>query len=217
MEPIPAATVVVVRPGRDRVETLMLRRAAASRFAPGFLVFPGGVIEDGDPALAERWFGDPAEGSRACALRELHEETGLLLTASGLEPHPRRGSTGDLAFEPPPASRLVEIARWVAPEFLEVRFDAAFYAVGAPPGLEPVPDGIEVDEAWWASPREVLESSRTGAAPLMWPTLVTLERLAACPTVDEVLALRIPQLVPGEEEREVPVRGAWRRPEWGAP
>ena len=44
----PAATIVVARPGQGGVKVLMLRRSAASRFVPGFLVFPGGAIDPGD-------------------------------------------------------------------------------------------------------------------------------------------------------------------------
>ena len=207
--------MVVVREGSSGVEVLMLRRAAASRFAPGFLVFPGGVVDRGDAALAERLFGDRAEAPRACALRELYEETALLLTDRGVERRETRTALEGIAVVPPAPGRLVEIARWVAPEFLEVRFDAVFYAVRAPGDLDPVPDGVEVDRAWWSPPGDVLASSRAGEAPLMWPTLVTLERLAACRSVEDVLALRIRQLAPGEE-REAPVRGAWTRPEWRA-
>src|SRR2546430_7900299 len=81
----PAATIVVARPGvRGGVEVLALRRSPASRFAPGFVVFPGGVIEDGDAGLARRWVGREQDLARACALRELAEETGLVLTEHGL-------------------------------------------------------------------------------------------------------------------------------------
>lgn len=191
----------------------MLRRSAASRFAPGFLVFPGGVVEDRDGPLAERLFGDAGEIARACALRELYEETGLLLTASGLEVVTERPPLEERRLDPPAAGDLVEMARWVAPRTLEFRFDAIFFAVGAPPGLEPVPDGIEAAAAWWAVPEEILVESTRGESPLMWPTLVTLERLASASGVEDVLAMRIEQLEPGHEEREARVRGAWRRPE----
>jgi len=214
MDPRPAATVVVARPAEGGVEVLMLRRAEGSRFAPGFVVFPGGTTEPGDRALADRLFGDPSEELRACALRELFEETGLLPTAAGLELRRHRSPVADLDFDPPPPGRLREMARWVAPDFLEVRFDAVFFALEAPPGLEPVPDQVEVDRAWWAAPREVLLASRSGEAPLMWPTLVTLERLAEARSVADVLALRIEQIEPGREDREAGVRGEWRRPEW---
>lgn len=213
MDPRPAATVVVVRPGDAGVEVLVLRRSAASRFAPGFLVFPGGVVEERDRDLASRLFGDPGESARACAVRELHEETGLLLTASGLRTDPERRPLDERDVDPPAAHDLVEIARWLAPESLEVRFDAVFFALAAPLGLDPVPDGVEADASWWAVPEDVLLESTRGEPPLMWPTLVTLERLASASSVEEVLAMRIEQLDPGQEDRPARVRGAWRRPE----
>ncbi|HEX6262617.1 MAG TPA: NUDIX hydrolase [Actinomycetota bacterium] len=217
MEPRPAATVVVARPADPGVEVLVLRRSASSRFAPGFLVFPGGVVEERDVALAERLFGRPDEAPRACAVRELYEETSLLLARGGLEPHPDRPPLEGRAFDPPAREDLVEIARWVAPESLVERFDAIFYAIAAPRGLDPLPDHVEADDAWWADPEEVVVESTRGESPLMWPTLITLERLASVSSVEEVLSLRIEQLEPGLEERPARVRGAWRRPEGRRP
>jgi 8-oxo-dGTP pyrophosphatase MutT (NUDIX family) len=194
MEPRPAATVIVARSVNGDLEVLALRRADRSRFAPGFVVFPGGVIETEDQALAARLFGDPEEAPRACALRELYEEAGLLLTSGGPAARPPGPPIEVLAFEPPPVEALAEVARWVAPEFLEVRFDARFFASAAPPGLEPVADGTEIDRAWWAKPEDLLAEARTGEAPLMWPTLVTLGALTECRTVQDVLDLRIDQV-----------------------
>jgi 8-oxo-dGTP pyrophosphatase MutT (NUDIX family) len=48
MEPRPAATVIVARSAGEGIEVLALTRAPASQFAPGFVVFPGGVIEPKD-------------------------------------------------------------------------------------------------------------------------------------------------------------------------
>ncbi|HYZ10659.1 MAG TPA: MBL fold metallo-hydrolase [Actinomycetota bacterium] len=187
----PAATVVVARPAPGGIEVLMVRRGGVNRFAPGFVVFPGGVIDPGDRELAVRLFGRPDEEARACALRELYEETGLLLTAGGFRVRPvPRSAFADVASSRS-ASALVEIARWIAPVDLPVRFDAAFFAVAAPRGIDPSPDGVEADRAWWVPPAEAL--SRREEDPLMWPTLATLEALAECRTVDDVLALRIPQ------------------------
>lgn len=214
MEPRPAATVVVVRQADGGIEVLVERRSEGSRFAPGFVVFPGGLLEQGDDALALSWFGDATAGLRACALRELYEETGLLLTASGLRREPGRRSAREIRFDPPEPSALVNMARWVAPEFLEVRFDAWFFAVAAPKGLEVSADGVEIERVWWARPDEVLAASTRGEAPLMWPTLVTLEELADCSSVAEVLALRIEQRRPPEPGERTPgLRGAWQRPE----
>lgn len=196
MEPRAAATVVVARPHEDGVEVLALRRSAGSRFAPGFVVFPGGAIEPEDEHLALRLFGDAQEAARACALRELYEEAGLLLTTDGLEARPERAPIEDVDFVPPPTAALAEMARWIAPEQLEVRFDARFFSLGSPTGIEPTPDEVEVQQAWWARPIDLLEENRRGSAPLMWPTLVTLYRLAECRTVDEVLDLRVEQVPP---------------------
>jgi len=195
-EPRPAATVIVARQGEGRVEVLTLRRAPGSRFAPGFVVFPGGTVDEEDAALAVRLFADEDEAARACAVRELYEETGLLLTADGLAEAPPGGPFEGLGFRPPMPSRLVEVSRWVAPEFLEVRFDARFFAVAAPAGLRLVPDGVEIAEARWVGPASVLSENAAGEAPLMWPTLVMLEALARCRMVEEVLALEVRQVAP---------------------
>jgi 8-oxo-dGTP pyrophosphatase MutT (NUDIX family) len=212
VEPRPAATVVVARPAEAGVEVLVLRRSSASRFAPGFVVFPGGLVEPGDPQLADRWWGAPGEADRACAVRELYEETGLLLTAGGPEVRRSRELIEEVAFEPAPLDALVEQARWVAPEILEVRFDAAFFSTAVPAGTEVIPDEVEIERAWWARPEAVLRASHAGDAPLMWPTLVTLEALADCASVEDVLALRVDQIEPGREDRAARVRGAWTRP-----
>jgi glyoxylase-like metal-dependent hydrolase (beta-lactamase superfamily II)/8-oxo-dGTP pyrophosphatase MutT (NUDIX family) len=183
---------VVTRPADDGVEVLVVRRGPENRFGPGFVVFPGGVVEPGDRDLAVRLFGRADEETRACALRELYEETGLLLTAQGfrVEATPR-AALQEVRFSGPAAGKLVEIARWVAPEDLPVRFDAVFFAVGAPRDLQPSPDGVEADRAWWARPGDILAGRDDD--PLMWPTLATLEALSACRSVQDVLDVRIRQ------------------------
>jgi len=221
MDPRPAATVILARPAprggaggwspepkdavdprastppTDRaVEVLALRRAGTAAFLPGFVVFPGGAIDRADDELAARLFGDPHEAARACALRELYEEAGVLLTSSGPVSRPPDGPMSSMRFDPPTPAALPEVARWVAPESLEVRFDARFYATGAPEDLEPTPDGSEIEAAWWARPLDLLEAATRGDAPLMWPTRVTLEALGRCTTVADVLSLRVDQVPP---------------------
>jgi hypothetical protein len=100
-----------------------------------------------------------------------------------------------VSADPPSPTEVPEIARWIAPEFLEVRFDATFFAVGAPPGLMARPDEVEVDLAWWASPADVLREHDLWES-LMWPTYVTLRELAGCATVQDVLSLRMEQVAP---------------------
>ncbi|MGH2661896.1 MAG: NUDIX hydrolase [Actinomycetota bacterium] len=196
MEPRPAATVIVARSEGDRVQVLALRRSETTRFLPGHVVFPGGAIEPGDRALAVRLFGDAAEVARACAVRELHEEAGVLLTADGPVARRPEEPIEAIRFDPPPSGVLVEVARWVAPEFFETRYDARFFATAAPPGLRVTPDGEEIVEAWWARPSDILEAANRGGASIIWPTLVTLNALARCRSVEDVLALRVEQVSP---------------------
>src|SRR5687768_2756632 len=85
-EPIPAATLVVVREsaaGRPP-ELLMVERAAGMAFAGGALVFPGGRIDEADRRAAAR-FGLSDGAARIAAIRETIEETAV---AVGIEPLP---------------------------------------------------------------------------------------------------------------------------------
>jgi len=200
--PRPAATVVAARSGPDGVEVLVLRRASGSRFLPGFVVFPGGAIDPGDGELAARWFGTEAEAARACAVRELVEEAGLALTSAGLL-EAGRGGIDTVSAAPPRPETLAQISRWIAPEDVPVRFDARFFAVAAPGGVEPRPDGAEADRAWWARPGDILADFEAGRCQLPWPTMKTMEALSRCRSVEEVLALHVPQV----EDEEPPGAG----------
>lgn len=194
MEPREAATVIVARSDRAGVEVLVLTRAESVSFLPGFAVFPGGAIDPADQALAARLFDDPSETARACAVRELYEEAGVLLTRNGAMAMAPEAPIESIMFDPPPARRLVEIARWIAPETLDVRFDARFFAVAVPPGVEPAADGVEVSGARWASPQTVLHAVQRREEQVMWPTLVMLQALGACREVADVLELRVDQI-----------------------
>jgi len=195
-EPRPAATVIAARDAGDGVEVLVVKRSSESRFLPGYVVFPGGAVDPGDADFAVRWFGDADEATRACAIRELAEETGLALTSNGLEP---RGA-GHVDTAPPPEA-LRQISHWVAPEEVPVRFDARFFAVSVSNGVQPVADGAEAEHAWWADPRALLREYEAGTTSLYWPTFKMMEALARCSTVEEVLALDVPQ-DDGDEEDE---------------
>lgn len=193
--PRPAATVIAARQGTEGVEVLVLRRGAKSRFLPGFVVFPGGAVDPGDRELARLWFGDEEENSRACAVRELIEEAGLALTAAGLsDAGDDEADMAAVSSAPPRPDALHQISHWVAPEEVPVRFDARFFAVAAPPGLLPRPDGHEAEHVWWARPADVLADFEAGRCELYWPTLKTMEALALCGTVEEILGLDLPQI-----------------------
>ncbi|HZP91205.1 MAG TPA: NUDIX domain-containing protein [Actinomycetota bacterium] len=207
-----AASVIAGRDGRPGLEILVVERGAGNRFLPGYVAFPGGSIDAEDAALAERWFGTPEEAARACAVRELLEELGVALTAGGLVPSDGR-SRAPIDRSPPDPSLLAPIAHWVAPKRVPVRFDADYFAVAAPPELEPRPDGGEVARAWWTSPERLLAEWRDGARKLYWPTLFTVRSLAECSNVSELLAVQIRTREPyADEESLYPRSTFWQEP-----
>jgi 8-oxo-dGTP pyrophosphatase MutT (NUDIX family) len=69
-EPRPAATVLVLRGGAQRLHVLLVQRTPKARFMGGAWVFPGGAV-------------DGPEDHRAAAVRELREEAGLALPDPG--------------------------------------------------------------------------------------------------------------------------------------
>ena len=69
-------------------------------------------------------------------------------------------------------------------------------------GLDPVPDGVETADAWWNSPRALLGDWSAGRRRLYWPTYFTMNELARCESVDDLLAIRIDTREPEDDELE---------------
>jgi 8-oxo-dGTP pyrophosphatase MutT (NUDIX family) len=194
-----ASSAIVARDGAEGLEVLVLERGDSTRFLPGYVAFPGGSIDDEDRELGRRWFGAAEEARRACAVRELVEEVSLALTRGGLV----SADTLDVVDrEPPDAGQLSELAHWIAPPQVPVRFDARYFTVRAPAGIEPRPDGTETADAWWISPNTLLEDWAEGRRRLYWPTFFTVNEIAACRSVDELLALSIATREPDDDELE---------------
>ncbi len=73
-DPVPAATVIVLRPSDANFEVLMVRRHRGSRFMADSFVFPGGRVEPSDPSLLH------------AATREVREEVALVIDEQSLVP-----------------------------------------------------------------------------------------------------------------------------------
>ena len=192
-EPIPAATLVLMRPSpAGEPLLLMMERTRSMAFAAGALVFPGGRIDADDHLLAARQTsGDPFAAARIAAIRETIEETGL---AVALTPAPdaatalrlRRGLEEGRPFSELLAEldlqldleALTPFARW-CPNFKEARrFDTLFFVAEAPPGDEVSAAEAEAVRSFWASARLVLDDADAGRAHIIFPTRRNLERLA---------------------------------------
>lgn len=217
-EPIPAATLIVVREaGSGPPELLMVERAEGMAFAAGALVFPGGRIDAADRELGETNAIDPAA---VAAIRETIEETGVPV---GLSPVPADGAAlamqdalvadrpfasllGEYSVALDPAA-LTPFARWV-PRFHAVRrFDTMFFVARCPDGnWQPRPIAGECSGAHWLSATEVLDRDKRGDARLIFPTRRNLERLAQHRSFEEIRADAsahpIEPVTPWVEERD---------------
>ncbi|WP_299133452.1 NUDIX hydrolase [uncultured Amaricoccus sp.] len=145
-----AATVVVVRRDGDQIRVLMGQRGAGAVFMPDKFVFPGGAVDPGDLALATSLDPDNeptlARALPLAAIRELWEETGLMLGAPDVSAVPDaaevpEGWRGFFAagLGPRPAD-LRLFFRAVTPPGRPRRFDARFYLAEAGDLFNPVDD-----------------------------------------------------------------------------
>ena len=141
-----AATVVLVRRGPDGPTLLMGQRGSGAAFMPDKYVFPGGAVDAGDARVA---LASPlaaccaARLARNCppgigpalaasAIRELWEETGLLLGTPGVWDAAPPGWKGFAATgHRPAAAPLSFIFRAITPPGRPRRFDARFFLADA--------------------------------------------------------------------------------------
>lgn len=203
-DPVPSATVLVARDGPGGIQVLAVVRGQGVGFAPGALAFPGGVVDPGDWPLALALGQEDGLGAyRLAAVRELFEETGLLLAAGGdgldgeglalcREALLRgevdfAGLLADLGVRPALHS-LVHVAHWITPRSFPRRFTTHFFLAPAPPGQEPRHEAGELTAAFWMDPGEALHWHHSGRHRLMLPTLHSCGRLARFASVAEAMA-----------------------------
>src|SRR5687767_5139785 len=219
-EPIPAATLILMRPGGEGPpELLMMERAGTMAFAAGALVFPGGRIDRDDQDIARSYPAFPDAAARIAAIRETIEETGiapamipepaaetaaaLRVALAGGTPFSELLDSSGLALD---LDALVPFARW-CPSFRETRrFDTLFYVAEAPRDAHAhSADESESVHTLWASAAEILAEIDAGRAHAIFPTLRNLERLAGFASVAEARAdaarHSVSKITPWVEER----------------
>ncbi|MBV1878448.1 MAG: NUDIX hydrolase [Pseudomonadales bacterium] len=159
-EPIPAATVVLLREREGRVEVLMLRKNAAIDFG-GMWVFPGGCIEEEDYNGGD----DIDVAARIAAARETVEETGI--------------KTDPDTF--------VWFAHWTPPPIPQKRFRTWFYAAKIVGDDAISIDGEEIHDHCWINPQQALDKQKSGEIKVVAPTWVTLYYLSRYASVEALL------------------------------
>lgn len=199
----PSSTVVLVREAADRPEVFMVQRHARSSFGAAY-AFPGGVIdpedadadaycEGRDSANANAALDLSADGTAyfVGAIRELFEETGVLLAACE---QPRdeleklraslnneeltwleflRGTGASMLCD-----RLIYFSHWITPNELAKRYSTRFFAAVLPPGQVAEHDAGELTDSVWITADKALEAGKYGRMKLHYPTLKILESVA---------------------------------------
>jgi len=149
-QPVPvrdAASVILVRDRATHPKILMGQRSRTATFMPGVYVFPGGAVDDGDPhvPLLQRLNATCAErlregasdtlvsGLQAAAIREVSEETGLLLGQPGIwsDNAPAGWENFQKKACKPCARGFRFVFRAITPVGPPRRFDARFFLVNA--------------------------------------------------------------------------------------
>jgi 8-oxo-dGTP pyrophosphatase MutT (NUDIX family) len=212
--PSAAATVVLLRDGRDGLEAYLQLRPLGMGFAGGLWVFPGGRVDEGDrdpavdaswagpsPTVWAGWLGLPvgeARGHVVAACRETLEEAGLLLAspapgAGELEAARRELLDGSAGFAELlarlevrlDADRLRYWAWWVTPEIEPRRYDTRFFVAGLPDDAAVTAHLAEVERERWLP---AAEAAADEDLPMLPPTRYTLRDLAGHGTVEAALA-----------------------------
>jgi ribonuclease/clavin/mitogillin len=220
--PAPARAAASVVPWRRRdgggLEVFWVLRSEALPFMGGWRAFPGGGLARSDAAVevsgAAAGVGpdsftlpDPSGADRAelgpdlvpgllvCAVRELFEETGILLATPATPAPPPPGEVAAarralLAGRPfaelmwglgatADASRLVYAGRWLTPPFAPLRFDSRFFLLEWPAAEALQPEVIpgELTTGAWIEPGEAWATWRRGEALAAPPILHILSVL----------------------------------------
>lgn len=144
MRPRDAATLILYRRSKKSIEVVMGERHAKHSFMPNNWVFPGGGVEATDwrvrggnemqPHVAAH-LGKAATQARvralaAAAIRETHEETGLILGKPDPEPGksvPRNWRDFFATGFAPDFDALEYVYRAVTPPYRPRRFNARFF------------------------------------------------------------------------------------------
>ncbi|MFT4262193.1 MAG: NUDIX hydrolase [Nocardioides sp.] len=156
VEPRDAATVLLLRPAPgaadEAFEVFVMVRRTSMAFAGGLVAFPGGGAV-------------PGESPRANAVRELAEETGVVLDPAALG-----------AWD-----------AWTTPEVMPRRYRTWFFAALLPTGQEARELSTESSAVAWIAPGEALDRVDAGEWDMMPPTYAALLRLVTYPTAEAVM------------------------------
>jgi len=209
----PSSTVVVLRSGNPEPEMLLVKRRSGDAFGDSY-AFPGGVVDENESTARKFCINDSESEADAilqiatggldyysAAIRELFEETGILLardraghwTGCGPEIEKLRQQVDKGAL--PWADFLKQqdlrmannalhyFAHWETPYFRPKRWTTRFFITELPAGQTAVHDGIETADSRWLSARDALSLGDAGTLEMPYPTIRNLQDMAGFSSV----------------------------------
>jgi 8-oxo-dGTP pyrophosphatase MutT (NUDIX family) len=221
--PRQAATVMVLRDSADGPQVYFMRRPARSSFAASAYVFPGGAVDAADSsaellALAPAF--DPAAaaprmrlsalddvaGLHVAAVREVFEETGILVGTRADGGALGEGDAQTLATARASLlggvefadvlrrhglriapERLVYVAHFITPEGEPKRYDTRFFAVEAPLEQEAAHHAAEATHSGWYTAAQALDLAGDNLAVMLPPTRIMCREVSVHGDVDALL------------------------------
>lgn len=195
---VPRKASAVIVHADDSGEVLLVKRNPALAFMGGHHAFPGGAVSQDDTGRCVS--GAPnIETARhlTAAVREVFEETGLLLVEGNLPDRDvLEAARRDLVSESLPFEMFIDhwrlriraaafepAGRWLTPTFAPVRFDTRYFFHRTDSALPAMAMGRdqEIIAVNWLRPRDALQKRAHGELMLSTPVAFALQRLAAFP------------------------------------
>jgi 8-oxo-dGTP pyrophosphatase MutT (NUDIX family) len=210
--PRPSATVVLVRSGDPRPEVFMVKRHKTASFGSTF-AFPGGVLEAADARVHDLSTGVSSEQAAgmlqldggaldyySAAIRELFEESGVLLAAHQLSARRLQAAraalnAGTLGWEQFARNeqlllnydRLHYFSFWITPADMPKRYTARFFLAELPAAQVASHDGGELTASCWMPAADILVARKKKLMKVPYATRKTLRRVAYFASIAELL------------------------------
>ncbi len=197
--PKDASAVILLDQTLQKV--LWIQRNPALKFLGGWHAFPGGKIESGDAEIEiENSSDEDLKKFIVCAVRELFEETGILLTRGGdkLTKGQRASLHDDLVSGRFSLKEIFETwglwinaedffytGFWTTPEFSPIRFKTRFFIAVCPPKQTPFPAMTELVSTEFITPENALEKWKNSEVLISPPVLISLKELTGMDRINK--------------------------------
>lgn len=217
IEPLPSATVLLIRDAEKGPEVLLVLRRKETVFGANY-VFPGGGVDPVDEmaehylnkeekVFINRQFAVSSGGFAyySAAIRELFEEAGILYAVSSDGTFPDHLDLDQIRNQLNMKSlcwdqflkenqlrlnyqQLIYFAFWITPLYLSRRFTTRFFLAEIPRKQVASHCGNELIDSCWLSPKEALLARRKKEINIPHPTAITLMQIREFISTEEILA-----------------------------